>query len=246
MELSYLGTEVDVTVTEKYGLFDRKTCGKRKINIGMCNIEDNKTPVTAYVYGVKYPLKKYRGIITGIGVRSDGSNFLIITQKGVTAYDVNVCPLIDPYEKPYMKLTMAHEKSCGALIYRYIDGEIRFLLVNQRLSHSWSFPKGHIMYGESEQKTAAREVFEEVGMKIRFVSGFRIEQFYRIKPSTVKKVVIFLAKSDDEIKIDNDEIVNYVWASEESIPKYLHKHDAMTVVRRAKEHLRRERVKINK
>ena len=123
------------------------------------------------------------------------------------------------------------------MIFRRFNSEIRFLIVKQRLSNSWSFPKGHILFGESEHDTAKREIMEEVGIKVSFIPDFRVEQYYHIKPSTVKKVVIFLAKSNDEIKIDNNEIISYAWTDEHSIGQYLHKKDALALLKKAKNHI---------
>ncbi|MBR2340648.1 MAG: NUDIX domain-containing protein [Clostridia bacterium] len=209
------------------------------INIGYADKLSSPSgrPLRAYVYGVRYPIRRYVGSIIAYGKAEGGDDFIVVADKKLIAYDVNIIPLIERYEKGKYVLHTSYEKSCGAIIYRRIDNEIKFLLVKQRLSNSWSFPKGHIVYGESEQETAAREVREEVGMSISFEHGFRIEQFYQIRPSTVKKVVIFLAKSDDEITIDNDEIVSYAWVDENSVPKYLHKKDAVYVIKRAKNHI---------
>ena len=48
---------------------------------------------------------------------------------------------------------MKKEKSCGAIVYRKKEGVIQFLLIHQTLGH-WTFPKGHVEDGESEQQTA--------------------------------------------------------------------------------------------
>ena len=45
---------------------------------------------------------------------------------------------------------MKHEKSCGAVIYNFFDGELYILLLEHNKGH-WSFSKGHVEKGESEK-----------------------------------------------------------------------------------------------
>ncbi len=44
---------------------------------------------------------------------------------------------------------MRKEKSCGAVIYKYIDNELFILLLKHNLGH-WSFAKGHVEDSETE------------------------------------------------------------------------------------------------
>lgn len=54
---------------------------------------------------------------------------------------------------------------CGALPFRYVDGRLQVLLVTSRESRRWVIPKGWPMKGKSPHQTAAREAFEEAGLK---------------------------------------------------------------------------------
>ena len=59
-----------------------------------------------------------------------------------------------------------YEHSCGAIVFRKINGEYRYLIIKNHRSVHWSFPKGHVERGESDEVTARREVLEEAGIKI--------------------------------------------------------------------------------
>ena len=94
---------------------------------------------------------------------------------------------------------MNREKSCGAVIFTRRDGEPEFLIVQEQAG-AFSFPKGHVEGDETEEQTARREVFEETGLRLPFLEGFRVEDEYDLaeKPGTRKKVVYFLAEYYDE------------------------------------------------
>lgn len=89
---------------------------------------------------------------------------------------------------------MNHEKSCGAIVYRNSERGMEYLLVRQLAGH-WSFPKGHLEKNESEYACARREVFEETGLEITILDGFRETVCYRIGSDTEKEVVFFLAEA---------------------------------------------------
>ncbi|MBU3143320.1 bis(5'-nucleosyl)-tetraphosphatase [Clostridium sp. CF012] len=109
---------------------------------------------------------------------------------------------------------MDFEKSCGAVIYRKIDGNLEFLIISHRNDGHWGFPKGHAEKNESEKETAVREVFEETGLPVTLMDGFRISVEYLIKQDTNKEVVYFLAEVQDQIvHIEVEEVVDYKWLS---------------------------------
>lgn len=93
---------------------------------------------------------------------------------------------------------MKHEKSCGAVVFTRIAGELRYVLVQARKGH-YGFPKGHMEAGETEEQTALREIFEEVHLRPTLIPGFRETTRYRL-PHTdnQKQVVFFLAEYRDQ------------------------------------------------
>ncbi len=94
---------------------------------------------------------------------------------------------------------MNREKSCGAVVFTMRNGQPLYAIV-QEMAGAYSFPKGHVEGGETETETAAREVFEEIGLRPTFIEGFRETDEYdlREKPSTRKQVVYFLAEFHGE------------------------------------------------
>lgn len=106
---------------------------------------------------------------------------------------------------------MRYEKSCGAVVFRKDHGW-NVLLIRHIKGRHISFPKGHVESGETESKTAEREVFEETGLRVRVDRRFRAENRYNIRPDTQKLVVIFAAVTDQaDLTPQPEEIADAFW-----------------------------------
>lgn len=105
---------------------------------------------------------------------------------------------------------MTYEKSCGAVVFTRSNGKIRFLLISN-LEGIYGFPKGHVEAGETEEQTALREVFEEVGLTVNLIAGFRSKDEHPIpqKENTIKQITYFLGEySNQEFTYQKDELTN--------------------------------------
>ena len=110
------------------------------------------------------------------------------------------------------KLECLYERSCGAVVYRRINDEIRYLLIKNRRSTHWGFPKGHVEKGETFEQTAMREVLEETGIHIQILPQFASKSEYTIQGRVEKTVTIYLAKTrDTQTTIQREEIEDYIW-----------------------------------
>ena len=110
------------------------------------------------------------------------------------------------------RLECLYERSCGAVVCRRINGEIRLLLIKNSRSAHWGFPKGHMERGETPEQTARREVLEETGIHIDIIPDFTAKSDYTIQGKVEKSVTIFLAKTEDtETIIQREEIDDYIW-----------------------------------
>lgn len=105
---------------------------------------------------------------------------------------------------------MLYEKSCGTVVFTLVDDEIKYLLI-RNLSGIYGFPKGHVEQGETEEQTALREVYEEVGLSVKLVPGFRTEDEYPIpqKENTMKQIVYYLGEySNQEFAYQKEELTD--------------------------------------
>jgi len=106
------------------------------------------------------------------------------------------------------------ELTVGAFI---INKKGEMLLVRSPKWHGlYSIPGGHVEFGESIFKAVKREAYEEVGLRVKPIKLFMIQEV--IKPAQFydrKRHFIFfdvLCKPlSENVRIDNKEITDYMW-----------------------------------
>ena len=110
-------------------------------------------------------------------------------------------------------MIMIKEKSCGAVVYTTKNGEIEYLLVQMMGGH-YSFPKGHVENGESEEQTALREIKEETDLDVSLDTAFRQSVVYSPYADCEKEVVYFVAAANGgNVVCQESEIRHAVWLS---------------------------------
>lgn len=137
---------------------------------------------------------------------------------------------------------MAYEKSCGSVLYR-TQNEFRVLVIKQARNNNWSFPKGHVEEGETEQQTAIREVFEEVGIKVSLIDGFRETISYNPRAGVNKDVVYFVADSKlQAVKLQKEEVSDYKWLRPAQAFKTLTFKNDKDILKKALDFLRKNNI----
>lgn len=113
--------------------------------------------------------------------------------------------------------SMRYEKSCGAVVFKKVNGELNILLLKHNNGGHWGLPKGHVEEGETEQETAIREVYEETGIEVSTLyDQFRYKMEYSPMEGVVKEVIYFVAEASEyEIKIQVEEVEKCEWISYE-------------------------------
>ena len=92
------------------------------------------------------------------------------------------------------------EKSCGAVVFTRTHDGIKYVIIRSK-EGIYGFPKGHVELGETQKETALREVFEETGLRVSFLEGFKTEDahyFTRNGCEIRKHIVYFLAEYSDQ------------------------------------------------
>lgn len=108
---------------------------------------------------------------------------------------------------------MTYEYSCGAVVFTRINGVPHFVLIRAKGQPEGrhGFPKGHMEPGETEEETALREIYEEVGLRVRLLEGFRAVTEYNLPslPGIRKRVTFFLAEYENqEIAVQESEVTS--------------------------------------
>lgn len=211
-----LGTYVRVRVTNPIHSLNRQFGFTYQLNFGV--IEGKKrydsNAYGAYIIGVNHPVRTFDGRVVAVLRRNDNSTpVYIVSPKNIKFICHQIEDAVAFAEKGRdYKLECLYERSCGAVVYRMINGELRFLLIKNRRSTHWGFPKGHIERGETSEQTACREVLEETGIHIKIIPQFALKSEYTIQGKVEKSVIIYLASTTDtQTIIQKEEIEDYIW-----------------------------------
>ena len=109
----------------------------------------------------------------------------------------------------YLGDSMNFEKCCGAVLFTRLNNNNIYFLLVQGLKGTYGFPKGHVEQNESEHETAYREIFEELGIKPKFIDGFSSNDEYLLSNDVTKKVKYFLGEYyDQKIILKRDELLS--------------------------------------
>ena len=135
---------------------------------------------------------------------------------------------------------METEKSAGIVLFRNDSGKNEFLLLNYPQGH-WDFVKGKIEKNETLHEAALRETREETGISnIEFFDGFEesVEYDFRFKKKDIhKKVIFFLAKTNEKnIKLSHEHN-DYIWLEYDDALKKTTFENAKNVLIKANEFL---------
>ena len=135
---------------------------------------------------------------------------------------------------------MGTEKSAGIVLFRNNSGKNEFLLLNYPQGH-WDFVKGKIEQNETSHEAAIRETREETGItNIEFIDGFEesVEYDFRFKKENIhKKVIFFLAKTDEKnIKLSHEHN-DYLWLEYSNALKKTTFENAKNVLSKANQFL---------
>ncbi len=236
-----LGKYVRVRVTQPINSYNKQFGYKYELNYG--TIQYNSNPdcglQSAYIMGINHPVRNFDGRVIARIRRASGSAVYVVAPKRTKFIEPQIRDAVKHAEgngKYY--LTCLYEYSCGAVIYRIINGARRYLLIKNKRNANWGFPKGHIEHGETKQQTAKREVLEETGINITILPDFMEKSEYTIQNRIEKTVAIFLAKTTDtQTVIQQEEIEDYIWLKYDKAISALKYENDKNILVKAEEYL---------
>lgn len=177
----------------------------------------------AYILGISEPVETFDGrVVAAIRRKNDCEDKLVVAPDGLLFHQGEIAEAVQ-FQEQYFVTTIDSmlRRSCGVIPYRWRNGEKEYLILLQT-NHCWSFPKGHMEAGETEVRTALRELFEETGLRASIIPGMRVISAYDIPPFTRKQVVFFPGEAEGEVTPQSGEVLDHKWVKAEELETYLH------------------------
>ncbi len=198
-----LGKFVRVQVTAPIHSVDEATGFTYQLNYGEIRLvtSRSKSTLNAFVMGIDRPIRVFDGVVIA-SLYKDGKATYVVAPKS-RKYIIHDVKKATAFFEPE-SIRCYYEHSCGAVVQRTINGQDQYLLIKNKRSAHWSFPKGHIEEGESNEQTAKREVLEETGTHIKIVSGFQKSSTYNIQNRISKTVILFAATTKDRKTVNQE------------------------------------------
>lgn len=232
-----LGRIVKVRVTNPYGTINKRYGYKYMLNFGVIESGNAKKNILqfAYIMGIHHPVRNFDGRVIAIIHRASGKGVTyVVAPKSTRFINNDVKKAIEFAEaKRNISIECFFESSCGAVV---INDQNEYLLIRNKRSAHWGFPKGHIEAGETKQETAKREVLEETGVSIDIIDGFEETSEYYIQGRIEKVLTVFLAKAQvTELKMQEAEIAEIGWFSYEDAYNILNYDNDKRIIKSAME-----------
>lgn len=122
--------------------------------------------------------------------------------------------------------TQPEVRAAGGVIWRMAAGAVEVALVHRPKYRDWTFPKGKLEPGETDEQAAHREVLEETGFEC--VLGRELPPvLYRDAKDRVKQVRYWEMTIASGSFVPNDEVDELLWlAIPEAGSRLTYGHDA--------------------
>ena len=196
--------------------------------------------------GIDHPVREFDGRVIAVMHLNNGGTVLVVSPKS-KRYIVNEIrdAVSFALKRGTYTIECLYERSCGAVIFKMEDDRCKYLLIKNKRSAHWGFPKGHIEDGENEYETAEREVFEETGLSIKILPHFAAKSEYSIQGRVEKTVTIFVAQCTSEtVKMQEEEIDDASWCSYEKALSMLKFDNDRSILKQAQRFLLKRHFKV--
>ena len=212
-----LGKYVRVKVTHPINSHNAEENITYNLNFGQVEGSKhfNSSVKGAYIMGISHPVRSFDGrVIAVLHYKDKNSVYIVVAPKSTRFINIDIKSAMEfALKNRDYSLECLYEKSCGAIIvYKDENKEqsYKVLLVRNNNGRNYSFPKGHVEKGETEEQTAIREIKEETGLDVEIVDSFREVSDYCPFGNIKKRVVFFMAQAfTDKVVIQKEEIDSY-------------------------------------
>lgn len=202
----------------------------------------NDSPV--YFISNNEPKEYFNAIVIAIVDANTPTEKFITAPIGHIYYEPDIRALLSKINHLSIHtISCRYEKSCGSIIVAK-NPTPKILVVKNKNSKTWGFPKGHVELGETEHQTALREVYEETGLHVRFIDGFRETSDYYAFGCAKKRVVFFVSVVDQplDIRLQTEELQAFKWADFNRAVKLIGFKNNVNILTKAMGFLRKQKL----
>ncbi len=196
--------------------------------------------VGTYIISRKDVSDFLRGVVIAVATLSSGEQKCIVATEGEIYYEPEIKEKLKGLRNVEIQsLNCLYEKSCGAIIiHKSSENNYKVLLVKNHNGRYWSFPKGHVEKGETEQQTAIREIKEETGLDVEIIDSFREVSDYCPFGRIKKRVVFFMAQTfSTDVTVQKEEIDSYIWVDLNDVHNKCTYDNDLRVIKKARQNI---------
>lgn len=196
--------------------------------------------VGTYIISRKDVSDFLRGVVIAVATLSSGEQKCIVAPEGEIYYEPEIKEKLKGLRNVEIQsLNCLYEKSCGAIIiHKSSENNYKVLLVKNHNGRYWSFPKGHVEKGETEQQTAIREIKEETGLDVEIIDSFREVSDYCPFGRIKKRVVFFMAQTfSTDVTVQKEEIDSYIWVDLNDVHNKCTYDNDLRVIKKARQNI---------
>jgi len=206
-------------------------------------LPEGEKPDGVFILGPRHPVRMFEGRVIALIACGDGRCYAVAApRQGRYIVGQIRRALRFALDPEGYRIHCLYERSCGAVVFSRSPEGLRFLLIKNRRSANWGFPKGHVENYETPEQTARREIREETGLRVRLLPGFSCQSEYVISGVIEKSVTIFLAEAHDRrITVQESEIEDYLWVDYHKAMQMLKFDNDRNTMRRAYGFLKRQK-----
>lgn len=201
---------------------------------------DGVDNVSTYVISRRRVNDFMRGVVIAVATLSTGEVKCIVAPDGEIYYEPEIRERLRSLRNVNIRtLNCLYEKSCGAIIiHKASENNYKVLLVKNHNGRYWSFPKGHVEKGETEQETAIREIKEETNLDVEIIDSFREVSDYCPFGKIKKRVVFFMAQTfSTDVTVQKEEIDSYIWVDLFDVHNKCTYDNDLRVIKKARENI---------
>lgn len=198
-----LGRITDIIVDKKLGLRNiRRNNRSYFISLGYFEKEPSDNKHTVYIIGDSIAKERFKGKVISILKRKDDGELLFVASEIKNEYfgpEIKEC--LSFFEKKHESdYEFLMEEICQMIMFKYVNGEKKFLLIENTLNGKAGFPGGEISFEENECDTALSAVKKLTGMSGDVFDKFRTEYKYCSESGKLKKTVSFLSEFKESLR----------------------------------------------